>query len=52
MSDLIVFGFFILGLAGLLVQLRRTEHGYRGLHDFLSGCHVTQRPLPARNAKP
>jgi hypothetical protein len=37
----------ILSGAGLLVQLRR-RWGFRGLHDFVTGCHVTQRPLPAR----
>lgn len=44
-------GAMLLGLAGLLVQLRRSPGGYRGLHDFASGCHVTQRPLPARKLR-
>jgi hypothetical protein len=36
-----------LGLAALAVQLRRST-GYRGLHDFASGCHVTRPPRSAR----
>jgi hypothetical protein len=44
-------GVMLLGLAGLLVQFRRSPGGYRGLHDFVSGCHVTQRPLPARKLR-
>jgi hypothetical protein len=42
---------FLLGAVALLVQLRRTSGGYRGLHDFASGCHVTQRPFPARKLR-
>jgi hypothetical protein len=38
------------GLAALAVQLRR-PWGFRGLHDFASGCHVTQKPLPARKLR-
>jgi hypothetical protein len=38
------------GFAALAVQLRRTWK-YRGLHDFASGCQVTQRPLPARKLR-
>ncbi|MBY0515203.1 MAG: protein kinase, partial [Gemmataceae bacterium] len=45
------FGVLVLGLAGLLVQLRRSPAGYRGLHDFASGCHVTQRRLPTRRLR-
>jgi hypothetical protein len=41
----------VAGGVGLLIQLRRGPHGYRGLHDFASGCHVTQRPLPARKLR-
>src|SRR5262249_37187489 len=40
-----------LGVSGLLLQLRRTSGGYRGIHDFASGCHVIQRPLPARKLR-
>lgn len=35
---------------GLLVQVRR-KWGFRGLHDYASGCHVTQRPLPRRKLR-
>ena len=42
---------FVLGVAALVFQLRRTKHGFRGLHDFASGCHVTQRPLPVRKLR-
>ncbi|MDB5307218.1 MAG: hypothetical protein JWO38_1420 [Gemmataceae bacterium] len=42
---------FGLGVFGLLIQLRRTSGGYRGVHDFASGCHVTRRPLPARKLR-
>lgn len=38
---------FLGGSVGLLTQLRR-KWGFRGLHDFATDCHVTQRPLPAR----
>jgi hypothetical protein len=41
----------IAGLAALLVQWR-ARWGFRGLHDFASGCHVTQRPQPARQLRP
>lgn len=37
-------------LALLLVQLRG-EWGFRGVHDFVSQCHVTQKPLPARKLR-
>ncbi len=39
------------GVITVLLQLRRTSSGYRGIHDFASGCHVTQRPLPARKLR-
>lgn len=38
-------------VVALLYQLRRTSGGYRGVHDFLSGCHVTRRPHPARKLR-
>jgi hypothetical protein len=38
------------GFAALAVQLRR-RWKYRGLHDFASGCQVTQKPLPARKLR-
>jgi hypothetical protein len=41
---------FLAGAAGLLVQFRK-RWGYRGLHDFASQCHVTQKPLPARKLR-
>lgn len=41
----------VTGFAMLLVQLRRTTHGWRGLHDFASGCHVTQKPPPVRRLR-
>ncbi len=34
----------------LLVQMRKRWH-FRGLHDFASGCQVTQKPLPARKLR-
>ncbi len=39
------------GLFLLLFQLRRTSSGYRGVHDFASGCHVTQKPFPTRRPR-
>ena len=46
------FGLFVLatGFAALAVQLRQ-RWGFRGLHDFASGCHVTQKPIPARKLR-
>ena len=41
---------FLSALAALLIQLRK-KWGYRGIHDFASGCHVTQAPLPARRLR-
>ncbi len=41
---------FIAAAAALLTQVRR-RWGYRGLHDMVSGCHVTQKPLPARKLR-
>jgi len=38
------------GTAALAVQLRKPWN-FRGLHDFASGCHVTQKPLPARKLR-
>ena len=43
------FSFLVCG-AALLAQARR-RWGYRGLHDLASGCHVTQKPLPARKLR-
>lgn len=43
----IVFG---IGAIALSVQLRK-GFGFRGLHDFASGCHVTQTPLRARKLR-
>ncbi|MCE9563879.1 MAG: protein kinase [Planctomycetes bacterium] len=40
----------VVGLAGLLVQVRR-QWGFRGLHDRISGCHVTQSPFPRRKLR-
>ncbi len=39
-------GVAALGVAVLLLQFRRTAHGWRGVHDFASGCRVVQRPRP------
>ncbi|QDU24092.1 protein kinase domain-containing protein [Urbifossiella limnaea] len=39
------------GLAVFAVQLRRSPGGYRGVHDLVSGCHVTQRPFRSRRPK-
>jgi uncharacterized RDD family membrane protein YckC len=41
---------FLTGSAALLLQLRKSR-GFRGLHDFASDCHVTQKPLPARRLR-
>ena len=41
---------FLCALAALLIQFRK-KWGYRGVHDFASGCHVTQAPLPARRLR-
>ncbi len=38
-------------VALLLTQLRHTKDGYRGVHDLVSGCHVTQRPFPTRRPR-
>lgn len=38
-----------LGVIVLSLQARKSQGGYRGVHDLLSGCHVTQRPThPSR----
>jgi len=39
-------GVTVASLAILLLQFRRTAHGWRGVHDFASGCRVIQRPRP------
>ncbi|MBN9118132.1 MAG: protein kinase [Planctomycetes bacterium] len=41
---------FICCAAAMLVQVRK-KYGYRGLHDFASGCHVTQKPFPVRKLR-
>jgi hypothetical protein len=41
---------FLMASVTLLAQLRK-KWGYRGLHDWVTGCHVTQRPLPARKLR-
>ena len=41
---------FLVAGAALLVQLRKKWH-FRGVHDFASECHVTQKPLPARKLR-
>ena len=45
----VIFGLlsFFAGLIVLLLQLRRTEHGHRGVHDFASGTRTILRPMPA-----
>ncbi len=45
--------FVALGLGAfvLLIQFRRTSGGFRGVHDFLSSTHVTQKPLPERRLR-
>ena len=37
-------------VAAILAQARK-KHGYRGLHDFASGCRVTQKPFPVRKLR-
>ncbi len=39
-------GVAALAVAVLLLQLRPTAHGWRGVHDLASGCYVVQRPRP------
>lgn len=44
----------ILAAAGALAiafQARRTQGGYRGIHDIASGCHVTQRPMHPKRTR-
>jgi serine/threonine protein kinase len=41
---------FIIATVLLLIQLRK-KWGFRGIHDFVSRCHVTQHPLPARKLR-
>ena len=36
-------GSFMLGTILLLLQLKHSKHGWRGVHDRLSGCRVTSR---------
>ncbi|OWK45642.1 protein kinase domain-containing protein [Fimbriiglobus ruber] len=38
-------------VAALLLQFRRTAQGWRGVHDFASGCRVVQRPRPAHRVR-
>ncbi|MBA4188407.1 MAG: hypothetical protein C0467_10420 [Planctomycetaceae bacterium] len=47
-----IVGGFVLVLSGgaLLIQVRR-RWGFRGLHDRITGCHVTQQPLPRRKLR-
>lgn len=45
-GSVLAVGCVLLGIAALCVQLRRTAEGWRGLHDFASGCRVVQRPRP------
>jgi len=50
-------GFILVGAAWLasigllLVQIRRTEFGHRGLHDMLSGTRTIQRPQRQRRTR-
>lgn len=44
-------GILFLTASGTLLAQLRKKWGYRGLHDLASGCHVTQRPLPARKLR-
>lgn len=41
----------VLGAAGLMLQTVRSAHGFRGVHDLLTGCLVAQRPLPTRRTR-
>ncbi len=40
----------VVGGVALLVQTRR-KWGFRGLHDRVSGCQVTQKPFPRRKLR-
>ncbi len=35
----------------LLIQLRKTRHGHRGIHDFVAGTRVVQKRPPARRSR-
>lgn len=50
-GGLLALGTIASGIAMLLIQIRRTAEGYRGLHDLISGCHVVQKPLPVRRLR-
>ncbi len=41
---------YIFGGAAILIQLRK-KWEFRGVHDFVTQCHVTQNPLPARKLR-
>jgi uncharacterized RDD family membrane protein YckC len=41
---------FLVAASLLLIQLRK-KWRFRGIHDVLSGCQVTQKPLPARKLR-
>jgi hypothetical protein len=42
---------FVAGLGLLLLQVRRTEHGYRGVHDFAAGTRTVRRATPGRRTR-
>jgi serine/threonine protein kinase len=41
---------FLAACTALLIQFRK-KWGYRGLHDFATGCRVSQKPIPARKLR-
>lgn len=42
---------FVAGLGVLLLQVRRTAHGYRGVHDFAAGTRTVRRAIPGRRPR-
>ncbi|HEX4612422.1 MAG TPA: hypothetical protein VH092_29780, partial [Urbifossiella sp.] len=50
-GGVVAVAILFVGLFLLLFQLRRTAEGYRGVHDFASGCVVTQKPFPTRRPR-
>jgi eukaryotic-like serine/threonine-protein kinase len=44
-------GFVVIASAAALLAQVRKRWGYRGVHDLVSGCHVTQQPLPSRKLR-
>jgi len=50
-TGILAAGTFISGLVILGIQIRRTKHGYRGVHDFASGTRTVQLPRISKRNK-